>query len=296
MNGGVVVLDKEGGRSSAWLSRLVGHRAGFRKAGHLGTLDPMATGILVVLLGEATKFAAFATDFGKTYVATVRFGVTTDTDDMDGQVTSEATVPADLGTRVAELLPSFVGEIRQQIPFYSANKHEGRAFYSYSRVGESPPRRCKTVLVESIRIDDTAENRVTLEIATGPGVYVRSIARDLGEGVGCGATLAALRRTRVGHYTLDSAVPGADARAPGSGDLLRERILPADGLLKNMETVHLDGDTVDDLKRGLRVSPPATKDVPSPGRLAVYSKEGKFGGVCEISPEGLLRPVRMVSL
>ncbi len=203
---GALVLDKPSGPTSFKAMRMAQRALGEKTAGHAGTLDPMASGVLVVLLGEGTKLSAQVMDHTKTYEAEVRFGVGTDTLDAEGAVVAEAPVPDGLAAKVAEVLPRFVGDVMQVPPRYSALKVEGRSNMSRARAGEEfevapRPAQCFELKVLAVG-DDT----VRLSIDCGKGYYVRSLARDLGAALGVPAHLAGLRRTRVGRFTLAQAV------------------------------------------------------------------------------------------
>lgn len=203
---GALVLDKPSGPTSFKAMRVAQRALGEKTAGHAGTLDPMASGVLVVLLGEGTKLSAQVMDHTKAYEADVRFGVGTDTLDAEGTVVAEAPVPADLAAKIAAVLPRFVGDVMQVPPRYSALKVEGRSNMSRARAGEEfevapRPAQCFELKVLSVGADT-----VRLSIDCGKGYYVRSLARDLGDAVGTPAHLTALRRTRVGRFTLAQAV------------------------------------------------------------------------------------------
>lgn len=293
MRGGVLLLDKGPGKTSAWCARRAGRLAGHGKAGHLGTLDPMATGLLVVLLGEATRFAQFAAGLEKSYRARVTFGMRTDTDDTDGRALSEGAVPGDLAARVEALLPGFAGRIRQRVPAYSSHKHEGRAFHRYARAGVEPPVRHKDVVVESIALLGVSGNVAELDIRCGPGTYVRAIARDLGEMVGCGAALSGLSRTSVGDFSLRDAVPlGVIEAGP---DAAGAHVRPVDAMLSRLPSLTLGEGDVRALACGRTVAAPAAGRPAGPGGpVCVRGPGGEFAGVGEMAAEGTLRPRRML--
>ena len=295
MRGGVFLLDKEEGRSSSWSARVVGRRAGFPKSGHTGTLDPMATGLLVVLLGEAGKFASFAADT-KEYRAIVRFGVVTDTGDLSGRTTGGGTVPADLSGRISDHLPFFRGRITQKVPSYSAHKHKGKPFYSYARRGVEPPARTKEVNVESISFRMVDDCSAELAAVVQAGTYIRMIAQDLGERVGCGAALAALHRVRVGNFGVEGAMPSSAAFAPDSRDAILRRTLPIESLLAHLPSIELDGHRADIVLHGgsVRVET-ETGEAERNALAAVYTEAGKLCGVCEVRDGSMLHPVRMLA-
>jgi tRNA pseudouridine55 synthase len=179
-----------------------------KHAGHTGTLDPMATGVLPVLVGRATRLARFLNADRKTYAARVRLGFTTDTDDADGQPTSALrTVPPLSAAAIEDVLAPFRGTSTQRPPAYSAKKIGGRRSYALARRGVDVPLEPVVVTLEELVLVDAGDDWLDLRITSSAGFYVRSLARDIGERIGCGAHLAALRRTQVGRFTLPSAVP-----------------------------------------------------------------------------------------
>jgi len=205
---GVVVIDKPRGPTSFSVMRDVQRRLGAGRTGHAGTLDPRATGVLVVLLGEATKISSWVMGHDKIYRATVAFGDATDTLDADGEVVASAPVPPGAVTmeRVAAVLPAFVGEVSQIPPAYSAIKRDGRTLMSRARAGEEVPLEPRRVICHGARLLAASGATAEIEVHTGPGYYVRSFARDLGEALGLPAHLAALRRMRSGAFDVGLAV------------------------------------------------------------------------------------------
>ena len=204
---GLCVLDKPAGLSSTEALapvKLVASKG--TKVGHAGTLDPFATGVLLVLMGEATRLSHLAMGLRKTYRATVRFGSATDTLDPDGAVVAERDPGAAMPPGLAGMLPS--GEIEQVPPIYSALRVEGKRAYQLARAGKTPSMKARRVMVYDARIVGTRWPDIDVEIVSGAGFYVRSFARDLGEAVGLPAHLAALRRTHVGPFS-DGVAPEA---------------------------------------------------------------------------------------
>lgn len=205
---GIVLIDKPAGPTSFTVMRTVERKLDAARAGHAGTLDPAATGLLVVLLGEATKLSRWVMGRDKTYLATVRFGLGTDTLDAAGEPTEQAEVPPGAVTRerIEAALPSFLGEIQQTPPVYSALKRGGRSLMSRARAGEEVVVEPRPVRCESIELLSAEDDRAQLRLHTGSGFYVRSFARDLGLALGLPAHLEALRREAVGAWALSSAV------------------------------------------------------------------------------------------
>lgn len=202
---GFLLVDKPTGWTSHDAVAVVRKRLNTRKVGHSGTLDPQATGLLVMAVGHATRFLHHAELEPKEYFAEVRFGVETDTQDMDGTILAESPVPGDLADRLERCLPQFRGEVSQLPPMFSAVKREGKPLYKYARQGqevEREPRQVSVFAFELLHLDSpTAEFRV---LCSG-GTYVRTLAHDLGKMVGCGAVLVNLRRTMVGPFSVEDA-------------------------------------------------------------------------------------------
>lgn len=212
---GVLVVDKPQGLTSFDVVREVRRALGVKKAGHTGTLDPMATGVLPVCVGDATKIAQFITEATKAYDATVRLGVTTDTLDADGKVLAERPVPAISREVLEAALERFRGTFAQTPPMYSAVKVGGRRLYELARNGEEVERAAREVTVYELVLRDFSATEVKLSVRSSKGFFVRSLAADLGEALGCGAHLTALRRTQSGPFTLAQSIPLAEVQAKG---------------------------------------------------------------------------------
>lgn len=203
---GILNVDKPPGMTSHDVVDVVRRVAGQRKVGHAGTLDPMATGVLLVCLGQATRVAEYLMAGRKRYRATITLGVTTDTYDADGQVVSSGGA-TDLACAEIEMaLSSFVGSIEQVPPMYSAVKQDGQPLYKLARQGKMVERKPRPVEVDEIVLLDWTSPSLVVEVACSPGTYIRSLAHDLGQQLGCGAYLAALARLSSGQFTLEQAV------------------------------------------------------------------------------------------
>ena len=205
---GVVLLDKPAGMSSQGAVTAVKRAFNAEKAGHTGTLDPMATGLLPICLGEATKYSQDLLEADKTYIAQVKFGQRTDTGDAEGLVIEELPLPvfADAATIKAALdalLPAFTGPISQVPPMYSALKRDGKPLYEYARAGVELERAPRNITIHAIRWTNVNWPEATLEVSCSKGTYIRVLAEDIGKALGCGAHLVGLRRTEVGHLTLE---------------------------------------------------------------------------------------------
>ena len=204
---GLLAVNKPPGPTSHDVVEQIRRKVGGLKAGHAGTLDPQASGVLLVLLDQATKLATFFVGLPKKYRAAFRLGLATDTNDIWGKVISEVPVPALDDGQIEKLLSSFVGTIKQRVPAFSAVKSEGQPLYKKARRGEAfePPE--KEVTFYSIQLLDWKSPDVELEVTCSSGAYIRALARDFGEKAGCGAVMSALVRTEVGPVTLGQSVP-----------------------------------------------------------------------------------------
>ncbi len=219
---GVLTIDKPAGWTSMDVCAKLRGILREKRVGHAGTLDPMATGVLPVLVGRATRAVDFVAQGEKEYVAALRLGVETDTQDLTGAVLAQAPVPPDARARLEALLPRFTGEIDQVPPMYSAVKVGGRKLYELARKGMEVERRPRRVTIHTLEIlDQSGPGAFTLRVVCSKGTYVRTLCHDLGRALGCGGAMAVLRRTRVGRFTLEGAVTlETVAQAPDPAALL----------------------------------------------------------------------------
>ncbi|CAM3787351.1 tRNA pseudouridine(55) synthase TruB [Polynucleobacter brandtiae] len=253
---GVVLLDKPSGMSSQGAVTAVKRALNADKAGHTGTLDPMATGLLPICLGEATKYSQDLLDADKTYIAQVQFGQCTDTGDAEGLVTQEFPLPifadeAALRLALDALLPGFTGPISQVPPMYSALKRDGKPLYEYARAGVELERAAREITIHAIRWTKIQWPEATLEVSCSKGTYIRVLAEDLGKTLGCGAHLVGLRRTEVGHLNLEQSFTIENIQQG-----LQESssyILPVDALLQTLPHLTIDEQQAKRLGLGQRV-------------------------------------------
>jgi tRNA pseudouridine55 synthase len=296
---GVLVVDKPAGPTSYDVVALVRRRLGARRVGHAGTLDPEATGVLPILVGEATKLMGYLADHDKEYRAVVRLGVRTDTQDLAGRVLSEQPVPALTAADVQAILPRFTGRIRQTPPMYSALHHEGRRLYELAREGVEVAREPREVVVHSIEVEALDGPLVTLRIVCGKGTYVRTLAADLGEALGCGAAVATLARLRVGPFALAQALSYAELER-GPSEALRDRIMPPEAALRDWREVQLDQVSAEAFRHGRALdSKGRVAPGPAPTRettlVRVHGPDGVLVGVGAVDDQGgRLRPVRIL--
>ena len=249
---GVLLLDKDAGASSNTALQRAKRLYRAEKAGHTGTLDPLASGLLPLCFGAATKFAQASLDADKRYLATIRFGVTTTTGDLEGDVVTSV---ADVAVARAELeraCATLVGESLQVPPMHSALKLDGKPLYAYARAGVSVERAPRRVRVDSIRVVEGGGDRWTVEIACSKGTYVRTLAEDLGAALGCGAHLAALRRTGSGALDIRDAVRLADLETIADEPERDRLLLAPDVLLSDCPAITLASDDAARFLTGLR--------------------------------------------
>lgn len=256
---GVVIIDKPAGLTSHDVVSRVKRILGAKKAGHTGTLDPMATGVLPVCLNEATKLAGFLADDSKEYSATMLLGVQTDTLDTEGKITGQSDKVVSV-EEIRAALFRMVGKIKQVPPAYSAIKHCGEPLYKLARKGiiiETPPRE---VEIKHIIVEDISYPRITFRVACSKGTYIRTLCADVGEVLGCGACLCGLRRLRSGFFSEDMAISLANS-APGENRReLLEKMLPMTKLLPLVTSVEVEDVFANRLRDGFQPSVEAMKD------------------------------------
>ena len=286
---GVLLLDKPLGLTSNDALQKARRLFSAAKGGHTGTLDPLATGLLPLCFGEATKFSADLLDADKTYEAVVRLGICTDTGDAEGTVIATATVDVSKDY-IFRVLRQFTGAIRQIPPMHSALKRNGRPLYELARQGIEVERESRMVTIHAIDCLSFGGNSLTLRIACSKGTYIRVLAADIGRALGCGAHLAGLRRTRVGDLDLGAAVTLAHIESldeAGRAGCLQ----PVDALLRSLPSATLEGKAAERFRHGNPVDLPAGLS----GKVRIYV-DGTLIGVGEQAPDGCLWPKRLVQL
>jgi tRNA pseudouridine55 synthase len=279
---GVLVVDKPIGLTSHDVVQIIRRGTGIRRAGHTGTLDPRASGVLVVLIGPAVRLSEYVSASDKRYQATIRLGSSTDTYDADGIMTSsEVSVDEITEDQFNEVLERFIGEIEQVPPPYSAVKVKGKKAYEMAREGEEVELTPRKINVYSLEVLEWAPPEVVIDVYCSSGTYVRSLANDLGNALGCGAYLVGLRRTKSGRFTLRDAVPMRRLQeAFDAGDWYRH-LIPAAEALADWPMVELDADEVELIRHGHRV--PA--DPESSGWARGISEQGDLVALLEFDPE-----------
>lgn len=286
---GVLLLDKPIGLSSNDALQKARRLFSAAKGGHTGTLDPLATGLLPLCFGEATKFSADLLDADKTYEATIKLGVTTDSGDAEGAVIATSTVNLKKDDILA-VLPRFTGDIQQIPPMHSALKRNGRPLYELARQGIEVEREPRAVTIHAIELLDFSGDSVSVRVACSKGTYIRVLAADIGQALGCGAHLAALRRTVVGDLDLANAVTLAELEVLDEAGR-KTRLQAVDALVHTLPVVTVEGDAAERFRHGNPVDLPAGLT----GKIRVYA-EGQLIGVGEPGSDGRLWPKRLVQL
>ena len=286
---GVLLLDKPLGFSSNQALQKVKWLYQAAKAGHTGSLDPLATGLLPICLGEATKFSHFLLDADKSYRALIRLGGTTTTADAEGEVLTRAEVNVDQA-QLEQVLQRFVGDIVQVPPMYSALKHEGKALYEYARAGVDIERKGREVTIHEIVLERFEGELLEVVVSCSKGTYIRTLAEDIGYALGCGAHLAGLRRLTTAHLKLEDAVTieQLEALAPTARDAL---LLPVEATIDNLPQVVVDSESAYYLKRGQYVWKSGFNQR---GPFRIYAETGEFLGLGEQTAEGKIAPRRLI--
>ena len=289
---GLMLLNKPAGLTSNQALQKVKRLLNARKAGHTGSLDPAATGMLPLCFGEATKVCAFLLNADKTYRVTARLGIATDTADADGSEIATAEVPALSAEQWSEILQSFRGDSLQVPPMYSALKKNGKRLYELARKGETVEREPRPIRVDEISLLEIAGNRLAFRVHCSKGTYIRTLVEDIAQKAGTVAHTARLHRESVGGFQAADMLDltSLEAAAASGADALRALLLPPDAALEGMPQVSLEMLTADRFCAGQAV--PA-KPQGFAGLVRVYDVAKEFMGVGELSEAGTLAPKRV---
>ncbi|HZR03011.1 MAG TPA: tRNA pseudouridine(55) synthase TruB [Burkholderiales bacterium] len=286
---GVLLLDKAVGMSSNAALQRAKRLLNAAKAGHTGTLDPLASGLLPLCFGEATKFAQFLLDAEKTYLADVQLGRSTTTGDSEGEVIFESDATSVRREDIDRVLRSLIGESEQTPPMYSALKHKGRPLYAYARAGQTVQRASRRIVVHRLDLLSAQTGQINLRLHVSKGTYIRALAQEIGERLGCGAHLASLRREATGGFTLEQAVTleqleqmHAEARLAG--------LLPVDRLAASLPPLQLSEPAMQAIVEG-RVVPARIEA----GLVRLYGPTEDFLGIGEVTVSQCLRPKRLLN-
>ncbi len=279
---GIIVINKPEGITSHQVVKEIRKLFPGVKAGHSGTLDPMATGILPVCIGKATRLVEYIIELPKSYRAEITLGKTTDTEDATGRVLTESIVPLLGQDEIENILESFTGEIEQLPPFYSAVKYKGKPLYHWTRKGEEAPRRIRKTYIYGIKLVGYIPERtaqITIDVRCSKGTYIRTLAADIGNKVGCGAHLSALNRLAVGPYSLsESNSPDQAAQLAAQG-CYGKLVKPMETAIMHLPKLVLEQEDLDSLRCGRTVvltSVPGSMDIAINEVCRVYNKDNKF--------------------
>jgi tRNA pseudouridine55 synthase len=288
---GILLLDKPLGMSSSAAVQRVRRAFGRIKAGHTGSLDPLATGMLPICLGEATKVAGYLLDGDKEYQFTARFGARRSTGDLEGEVVEECAVPADLHSALLAVIPAFTGPVSQVPPMYSALKRDGQPLYKLARQGIEVERQARQLVIHALELLTAAGGEASLRVRCSKGTYVRTLAEDLARAAGSCAHLAALRRTSVAPFT-DAAMMTLEAVEADPGGVT---LLAPDAALAHLPQMELEAEAARRLLQGQAVR--CGPSPPEPGLARIYAADRRFLGIGQVgtSEAGppILKPVRL---
>ena len=286
---GVLLLDKAYGESSNAALQTARRIFNAQKAGHTGTLDPLASGLLPVTFGEATKYSADLLHADKTYIAGVKLGVTTTTGDLEGEFVETKPVSVTTETLNA-VLDTFRGDIMQVPPMFSALKRDGKTLYDLARAGVEIEREARQVRIEALNVISFENELLTIEVTCSKGTYIRVLAEDIGKALGCGAHLASLRRTRVGDLTIEGAVTIAQLKAT-SPESLSAYLKPVDALMQTLPAVHLNENDTVRFCHGQRLP----LGLAACDRVRVYGADLQMVGTARVNERGVLEPERLIA-
>jgi len=290
---GILLLDKPSGLTSNAALQAVKKLYRARKAGHTGSLDPLATGLLPICFGEATKVSGFLLDADKDYRVTCRFGERTNTGDAEGKVLEQRPVEDLTEDRLRAVLQRFTGQIDQVPPMYSALKHKGERLYKLAREGVEIEREARQVTIHVLELLTLNPPLAEIRVHCSKGTYVRTLVEDIGEALGCGAHVAGLRRLGVGPFDDTQMIDMEALRAVAAGgeQALDRLLLPLESGLAQWPDVRLSGDAAFYLRQGQPVLVPKA---PTAGLVRLYEGEGRFLGVGEILDDGRVAPRRLM--
>ncbi|WGE47296.1 tRNA pseudouridine(55) synthase TruB [Actinobacillus equuli] len=293
---GVFLLDKPQGMSSNDILQKVKRLFQANKAGHTGALDPLATGMLPICLGEATKFSQFLLDSDKRYQVTAKLGERTDTSDAEGQVVETRAVNVGEAEIIAAL-DQFRGDILQVPTMFSALKHNGKPLYEYARQGITVEREARPITIFELRFIEYSAPYLTLEVHCSKGTYIRTLVDDLGEVLGCGAHVTVLRRLAVANYPIEAMISYEDLQNLSENqplEALDQHLLPLDTAVESLPKINLTAEQTKAVGFGQRVK---FENIDQTyGQVRLFSENGQFLGVAEITNDNVIRPSRMVNL
>ena len=295
---GIIVLDKPRDATSMEMVRIAKRVTGVKRVGHAGTLDPIATGVLPLCFGQATRLMEYLVDGRKVYRAQFTLGAATDTYDAMGRETATGDWSSVTRAQVEAQFPVFTGVVMQQPPMYSALKHEGQRLYDLARAGVEVERPAREVVVHSLALLEWSPPTMTVQVECGRGFYMRTFAHDLGSALGCCAYLSQLSRVKAGAFALEDTIGVEELEQSGEEDAWRDLVLPPDAAVRALEPIALAGAAERHLRNGQAVT------VPTAGAYArhlelrrAYSADGRFLGLARFNrPEGQWQPEKVFTI
>ena len=280
---GILNINKPAGKTSVWVVSLVRRYSGERHVGHVGTLDPLAVGVLPICLGQAARMSAFILAEHKTYLAEIELGISTETDDLEGKITQVGDPSHITLEQIEELLPRFTGLILQRPPMYSALKHEGKRLYHLARAGIEVERDEREVEVFRIELLQWQPPRFTIAVECGKGTYIRSLAHDIGHRLGCGAHLKSLVRTSCGLFNIRDSITIHQLEDAFENNYWQDLLYPMDMVLENYTAAILNTEQERTIKNG---RPLSLSSLSSGQHCRAYSLDGRFLALLRFLPEG----------
>jgi tRNA pseudouridine55 synthase len=289
---GILLLDKPIGITSNAALQQVKRLYRAAKAGHGGTLDPIASGLLIICLGEATKFSRFLLEANKHYLVTAQLGAKTTSGDSEGEVISTAEVPALDADKMESVLAGFRGVIQQVPSMFSAIKHQGKPLYQLARQGISVDRAARTVHIDQLTLVGSTPDTITLEVKASKGTYIRTLVDDIGDALGCGAHVVALRRLGVGPYTVEHMISMDALEALPEGAAREKCLQPLFSTVADWPAVVLSEAAAFYLVQGQPVMVPYS---PTEGWVRLVTRDNRFLGVGEVMNDGRIAPRRLMT-
>lgn len=289
---GVFLLDKPQGMSSNDIMQKVKRLFQANKAGHSGALDPLATGMLPICLGEATKFSQFLLDADKRYVVTAKLGERTDTSDAEGKVVESRSVNVET-SQILTALEQFRGDILQVPTMFSALKHNGKPLYEYARAGITVEREARPITIFELNFIEYQAPFLTLEVHCSKGTYIRTLVDDLGEVLGCGAHVTVLRRTAVADYPAEKMMTWDALQALAEQGDLDQHLLPIDTAVSKLPALKLNAEQSKGIGFGQRVK--FANEAKLRGQVRLFSDKNIFLGVALIDDNNVIRPQRLIT-
>lgn len=288
---GILLLDKPLGRSSNSALQKVRYLFNAKKAGHTGSLDPLATGVLPICFGEASKVTPYLLNSDKSYICTAQLGITTTTGDKEGDILQSREIKPFVKADIEPVLPMFRGAIEQVPPMYSALKHNGQPLYKLARQGIEIKRKARQVTIHKLELLEYTEDSITLDIRCSKGTYIRTLAQDIGEVLGFGAHLSMLRRTEVSPFDCSKLYSIEEVEALSNESKLEDILLPIDSALPDLPVITLNDEETSLIQNGIKISKEGIPHVPL---IRLYRNDGEFIGLGRYSSDDKLAPKRLM--